>query len=164
MSSNDFIFTFPIAPIQAAAIAPTDEDRAMADQLWQEMQDAGYRDNWDTPIGKGTFYQGQPPHGALLSTYLSPGAAEAMNTKPGQMPDGALIVKENFMPDKTLDSLTVLYKQMGYDPEHGDWFWAKYGPGGEVQVLGKAALCISCHGSVRSNDFIFTFPIAPITP
>jgi hypothetical protein len=162
--SNDYVFTFPIAPIPAFAVMPTDEDTAMAERIWQQLQDKGYRQNWATVPGKGTLYKGSPPHGALLSTYLNPGAEEVMKSKSGQMPDGAVIIKENFMPDRTLAALTVMYKEAGYDPEHGDWFWTKFAADGKIQATGKAKGCIACHGAVRSNDFIFTFPTVSVQP
>jgi len=133
----------------------------MAQELWQEI--AGH-EKWATVPGKGTFYAGQPPHGALLSTYLNPAAEKGMEAKGGKMPNDAIIVKDNYMPDKTLAAITVMYKEPGYDRKHKDWFWAKYAPDGKVQAAGKAPGCISCHGSVRSNDYIFTFPVAPIKP
>ncbi|MFQ5932221.1 MAG: cytochrome P460 family protein [Nitrospiraceae bacterium] len=140
------------------------QDAEMAKELWRKLEAAQYRDNWATVPGKGTFYRGQIPHGLLLSTYLNPEAERGMTSKRGRTPDNSIIVKENYAPDKTLLALTVMYKEAGYDPEHNDWFWAKYGPDGEIQVAGKGKGCITCHGSVRSNDFIFTFPVAPIKP
>lgn len=140
------------------------EDMAMAEDLWQQMQEANYQEEWATVPGKGAFYQGQPPHGALLSTYFNPEAADAMEAQPGEMPADAIIVKENYDADRNLLSLTVMYKEPGYDPEHMDWYWASYGPNGEVQMAGQAPGCIACHGAVRSNDYIFTVPIAPIEP
>ncbi|MFQ5829078.1 MAG: cytochrome P460 family protein [Candidatus Methylomirabilia bacterium] len=147
-------------------LAPTasPQDMKMAEDLWQKLQAARYQDNWATVPGKGTFYKGQIPHGLLLSTYLNAEAEEGMTAKRGQMPADAIIVKENYMPDKTLVAVTVMYKEPGYDPKHNDWFWAKYAPNGEIQVAGKGKGCITCHGSVRSNDYIFTFPIAPMKP
>ncbi|MFQ5858818.1 MAG: cytochrome P460 family protein [Anaerolineae bacterium] len=162
--SNDYIFTFPIAPIQAAAVPPTDEVMSMAKELWEKLQEADYQDKWITVPGKGTLYEGQAPHGALLSTYLNPEAAETMKSKSGDMTADAIIVKENYMPDGTLVALTVMYKKPDYDPNHRDWFWAKFGADGTIQAAGKPTGCIACHGSVRSNDYIFTFPIAPISP
>ena len=138
------------------------QPEAMARDLWQKMQKANYRQNWTTVPGKGTFYQGQPPHGALLSTYLNTEAVKGMKEKAGLMPKDAIIVKENYSPKKELVAVTVMYKEPGFDPEHKDWFWAKYGPKGEVQVSGKGVGCIACHGSVQSNDYVFTFPVAPL--
>jgi hypothetical protein len=149
----------PASPGQSGA-----GDEQMAEDLWRRLQAANYRDAWATVPGKGTFYQGQVPHGALLSTYLSPEAERGLQAKSGSMPADAIIVKENYMPDRTLAAVTVMYKEPGFDPEHGDWFWAKYGTNGEVQESGRAVGCITCHGSVQSNDYVFTFPIAPRPP
>jgi mono/diheme cytochrome c family protein len=151
--------------IPAIALAQTDEETppdpmAMAEELWQEMQAAQYEESWATIPGKGAFYAGQPPHGALLTTYLNPGAEEAMNAQPGEMPDGAVIVKVNYTGDQTLDAITVMQKRAGFDPEYGDWFWARYGPEGEIAASGRVVDCVSCHVAVQSNDYIFTFPIA----
>lgn len=139
-------------------------DEAMAQQLWEDLQATNYPDEWATVPGKGTLYRGQAPHGMLLSTYLNPDAEQALQGQPGQMPEGAIIVKENYTEDEALDSVTVMSKQAGFDPNHNDWFWAKYGVDGELQAAGQAAGCIACHGSVRSNDYVFTFPLALISP
>jgi cytochrome c551/c552 len=162
--TNDYIFTFPIAPIQVDATQPSDEDLAAAEQLWQTLQDLDYENNWELIPGKGKLYRGQGPHGMLLTTYLNAEAAEGMNSKPGFMPEGSIIVKENYTPDEELAALTVMVKQPGYDPEHNDWFWVKYGADGAIQAAGKPVGCIACHGSGLSNDYIFTFPVAPIPP
>ncbi|MEE9305733.1 MAG: cytochrome P460 family protein [bacterium] len=138
-------------------------DKRMARELWQKIQKAKYR-SWATVPGKGTMYRGQPPHGKFLSTYLNPEAVKGMKSKKGVMPEDAIIVKENYKPNRQLAAVTVMYKEPGYDPMHGDWFWTKFKPDGGILKAGKPAGCISCHGSVRSNDYIFTFPIAPIKP
>jgi hypothetical protein len=84
---------------------------------------------------------------------------EALQNLPGQVPEGGVIVKENYSGEEELKSVTVMHKQPGFDPDHRDWFWAKYAPDGTVQAAGQAAGCISCHSAVNSNDYIFTFPI-----
>ena len=54
------------------------------------------------------------------------------------MPDGAIIVKENYGKDKEkLMAITQMYLKKGCNPDAGDWFWAKYGPEGEVMSSGK---------------------------
>jgi hypothetical protein len=72
------------------------------------------------------------------------------------LPNGAIIVKENYMPDKKLDAVTVMYRVKGFDPEAGDWFWAKYTAKGAVEAAGKVAMCSGCHAAVIPNDWIFT--------
>jgi hypothetical protein len=162
--SNDYVFTVAIAVEQVADVPATDEDMAIAAELWQTMQDEDYREQWATVPGKGTFYQGQPPHGALLSTFLNALAAEAMNAQADEMPDGAVIVKENYTADQVLINATVMLKRAAYDPDHNDWFWAAFTPEGEIAMAGQAAMCIGCHAAVRSNDYIFTFPLAFVEP
>jgi hypothetical protein len=52
--------------------------------------------------------------------------------------------------------LTVMYKFKGYNPEGGDWFWAKYARDGSVMASGKVEGCIKCHGRRKDNDYIYT--------
>ncbi|MEZ4728468.1 MAG: c-type cytochrome [Caldilineaceae bacterium] len=144
------------------AEGPFADDTAYAEDLWQRLQEANYDENWSTVPGKGELYPGQPPHGALLSTYLNAPALDALEAQPGEMPNSAIIIKENYLPDETLVSVTVMEKRAGYAPDYGDWYWARYGPDGAVQGSGQIASCLGCHGAVRSNDYIFTFVVAPI--
>ncbi len=70
------------------------------------------------------------------------------------MPDGAIIVKENYGKDKkTLMAVTPMYKVKGYNPEGGDWFWVKYGAGGKILAAGQPKGCIECHGVQKSKDW-----------
>lgn len=71
------------------------------------------------------------------------------------MPDGAIIVKENYGPDQQkLVAVTPMYKVEGYNPDAGNWFWAKYAPDGSVQAAGKVDSCIECHKT--ADDYRFT--------
>ncbi len=162
--TNDYVFTFPVAPVTPPQVEATDEVKQKAADLWQMLQDAGYKDKWTLIPGKGEFYAGQGPHGMLLTTYLNEQAFNTYESKPGDFPDGSIIVKENYMPDKTLAAITVMVKEVGFAPGEGDWFWTKFAPDGSVQAAGQPAGCVSCHGSVRSNDYVFSFPVAPIPP
>jgi hypothetical protein len=114
---------------------------------------------WALFPGKDKFYTGKHPHGALLTTYVSEVALAGLNNKVGTLADGSIIVKENYMPDKTLGAVTVMYRVKGYDPEAGDWFWAKYKANGSIEKEGKVAGCIGCHTAVIANDWIFTGPV-----
>ena len=87
---------------------------------------------------------------------MNDAAIGAIEGKKGVMPEGAIIVKENYMPDKTLAAITVMYKVKGYNPEHNDWFLAKYWPNGAVKAEGKATMSIACHDKEDDNDYIFT--------
>ena len=113
---------------------------------------------WELWPGKGKLYRGTEPHGSFLTTYVN-GRAYGSAQKKTAMPDGAIIVKENYTPDKTLAALTVLYKIKGYNPEKGDWFWAQYEPNGKEVASGKIDSCIACHETRKDNDYIFTGPV-----
>jgi hypothetical protein len=76
-----------------------------------------------------------------------------------------MIVKENFGPDgTTVMAVTIMYRTKSFDPEHGDWYWAKYDPDGQVSrmngmaVAGKVSMCMECHGhaSAAGSDFAFS--------
>jgi hypothetical protein len=49
-----------------------------------------------------------------------------------------------------------MYKVKDYNPDAGDWFWAKYGPTGEVMAAGKIDSCINCHR--KGKDYRFVIP------
>ena len=127
-----------------------------AASLWDYLQSVDYRSNWELWPGKGEKYKGQVPHGMLLTTYLNPAALEALTGMAGSMPEGAIIVKENYMPDSTLAAVTTMYKVTGFNPEHNDWFFAKQQPDGTVEVEGRGPGCQACHSQRAENDYIFT--------
>lgn len=115
--------------------------------------------NWPLFPGKTKLYKGAHPHGALLTTYVSPDALISIQNKSGLLPDNSFVIKENYRPDKTLAAITVMYRVKGYDAEAGDWFWAKYTTSGVIEKEGKVAGCINCHAAVIGNDWIFTGPV-----
>jgi hypothetical protein len=110
---------------------------------------------WDLWPGKGKMYEGTEPHGALLTVYINDIASKSIKKMKG-MANNAIIVKENYTPDKKLAAITVMYKVKGYNPKAGDWFWVKYGADYNIMAEGKVKGCIDCHGSASDNDYIFT--------
>lgn len=124
--------------------------------LWKHLKAADYTQRWEMWPGKDSLYTGTEPHGALLTTYVNRPALRSIVMREGVMQHPAIIVKENYMPDKKLAALTVMYKVKGYNPEAGDWFWAKYAPDGKVEAEGKVAGCINCHAKAKGNDYLFT--------
>lgn len=117
--------------------------------------------SWPLWPGKGTLYPGQHPHGAFLTTYVTPAAATAISARAGKLPDGAMVVKENYSAEKKLVAVTVMYRVKGYNPEGGDWFYLKYAPDGSIDKEGQVAGCIGCHAAVKGNDWLFTGPVKP---
>ena len=121
-------------------------------------------------------YKGTHPHGQALE-YL-----ETMITVDNH--EGVVMVKKNYAGEGDLDALkagvlnereknlasvTVMFQRKeGYDPDHDDWYWAKYQPNGELEknpkgmsLAGRVAKgadkgCIACHGSAPGDDYVFT--------
>lgn len=116
-------------------------------------------ESWDFYPGTGKFYEGKHPHGALLTTYVNKVALKGIEGKTGTLAVGAIIVKENYSPDKKLGAVTIMYRVDGYNPDAGDWFWAKYKADGSIEKEGKVAGCIGCHTAAINNDWIFTGPV-----
>ena len=72
------------------------------------------------------------------------------------MPNGAIIVKENYTPDQVFELVTVMYRVQGYNPDNNDWFWAKVKVDGSVDAESQVRGCQSCHGQGKDNDFVLT--------
>jgi hypothetical protein len=127
--------------------------------LIKYLDKAKYQESWALFPGKGKLYEGRHPHGAFLTTYVNDKALKALQERTGMLPDGAIIVKENYSPEKQLMAITTMYRVKGYNADAGDWFWIKSGPDGAIMAEGKVEGCISCHGSVIMNDWLFTGPV-----
>lgn len=176
---NDYIYTSFVKGITKKEITEGKPEgtepvyELMAKELWERMQNEKYRENWKMWPGKSAFYEGTEPHGFWLTTYVNDLAHEAIKHKKGELQPGAIIIKENYRKDKNIDSITVMQKIKGFDPDAKDWFWIKYEPNGAVMVLekeeggetktiklaGKLSPCIKCHGAQTSNDYIMTTPL-----
>lgn len=115
-----------------------------AEAVWSYLQQVDYQD-WPMWPGQGELYEGTEPHGMLLTTYLNGTAHTALTQGSGPLPNGSIVVKENYMPDSTLAAVTVMYSSPGYDAEHNDYFWAKYQADGSVEAAGRVESCQSCH-------------------
>lgn len=121
-----------------------------ADALWKRIAiDDPYTQWGQFPDHEG-MQEGNAPHGQWHEVYINDQTGIPGHPKG----DGSVIVKENYGAEKTLKAITVMYKVEGYNPAAGDWFWAKYGPKGEVLVSGRPNGCIACHTASRDNDFI----------
>ena len=120
--------------------------------LWTYISETNSYLGWGFWPGHVGMYPGKSPHGAFLKLYANGIALKAAREgKP--MPSGAILVKENYGKDKkTLKAVTPMYKVQGYDPDGGDWFWAKYGPEGNIMASGKVEGCINCHRARKTKD------------
>ena len=116
------------------------------------LDEVDYQNNDDWKLWPGTteMYQGDDPHGAKLTTILNPAAFDAIG---GTMPDGAIIVKENYSPEGELGAVTVMYKKSGYNPDHNDWYWLKELADGTIEKEGMVMGCQDCH--VDGIDYVW---------
>jgi hypothetical protein len=126
--------------------------------FWKYITETNPYTKWKMWPGMEEMYPGTSPHGAFLKLYVNDKAYQAIKDKKA-MPNGAILVKENYGEDKkTLMAVTPMYKVAGYNPAAGDWFWAKINtaspPKGEVEASGKVQGCIDCHKTQK--DFLFT--------
>ncbi len=157
-------------------------DEVLATQFFDLVNREAYQFTWhyetDPPPG---FYEGSAPHGGILRAYLNNIAYDAVMRKAGTFPPGSILVKENHIPgdlvlDRSdedravegfagnLDSVTLMVKIEGYNPEVGDWFWAKLQPDGTIDAAGKPAGCIGCHTQVAANNYVFDAQITDASP
>ena len=120
--------------------------------LWKFITTDSTYTRWSHfPEHKGK-QPGNAPHGLMQSVYANDIALQSKN----EAEPGSIIVKENYNAEGTkVMALTVMYKVEGFNPDAGDWFWAKYSPAGDVQASGAVGGCINCHTGVADNDYTF---------
>lgn len=142
-----------VTAIATITLAMSHMPEPEADAFWTYISETNPYAKWDMWPGKDGLYPGTSPHGAFLKLFVNDVAMKAL--KDGtDMPDGAIIVKENYNTEKKFVAITPMYLKKGYNPEAGDWFWAKYSPEGEVMASGKVEGCINCHRT--QPDWLFT--------
>lgn len=127
--------------------------------LWNHMQEEDYQNNWQLFPGTEELYEGTEPHGARLTIYVNDEAYNAIMSGTTPLPGGAIVVKENYMPDSTLAAITTMLKVEGYNSEHNDWFWLRNNPAGVIDAEGRVDGCQTCHAEASATDYIYTdFP------
>jgi len=131
--------------------------------MWAHIQGVDYTDSWSLWPETEPLYPGNDPHGALLTTYVNEVAEAALMAGQTVLPEGAVVVKENYMPDEQLAAVTVMYKRTGYNPDHSDWFFAKYLPDGSLDqtpngmaMEGRVPGCQACHMAKSDLDYLYT--------
>ncbi len=139
-----------VALLAACASLGSPKDQQSASLLWQKIDGHRQWGFFDSHVG---IEDGHGPHGKFVATFLS-ASAHANQAKP---PFGSILVKENYTKNdaSALDSFTVMQRIEGYDPENGDWFWARFTPAGKLTHSGKVAMCFDCHFDADGDDFVF---------
>ena len=75
-------------------------------------------------------------------------------------PDGSIVVKEAFRPDKDYVGLiAIMQKVAGSDPDHNDWKFIEYtrnDPDVDFKVIASGRICWNCHAGAEDKDYVFT--------
>lgn len=127
--------------------------------VWSFLQESDYQSEWELWPGTIERFEGQEPHGALHTVYANPAALDALSGNSSRLPNGSIIVKDNFTSEGVYDVATIMYKVDEYDPVNNDWFWAMIAPDGEVRREGMVEGCIACHGTQSANDYVWIGPL-----
>jgi hypothetical protein len=137
------------------ALAAGDMPGADAAALWKYISQTSPYQKWGQFAELKGMRSSKAVHGTNVQIWANKPALEA---KKAPLPDGSIIVKEGMGDDHKVNVVVVMYKVKGFNPEAGDWFWAKYDPDGKVGAGGKIQACISCHGGKTQNDYVLAHP------
>ena len=141
---------------------PTAEDSGdgFAEEMWLYLKHGPVAyDEWRAFPGKPEALQrGRSPHGSRIRLVANRKAR--MNSS--SLIHGSMLLLENYnATGNRLTSITLMYRSEGYDPQHNDWFWAKYRPDGTLAKVngrpgaGRMSSCIECHKQAGGGDFVF---------
>ena len=131
----------------------SDEDRAAAESLFRQVQDADYTSfarapGWETPHTSGTTIH----HGRFLDIYLNDVIAGATGAG-APWPVGSIIVKDGW--DDAAGTVRTATAILRKDAD-GVWFGAEFDAAGAVVNAGKnAEECTSCHSSAPDYTLAF---------
>ncbi len=142
------------APVFAAAGGPLPPPEGKA--LWRHISQVDPFAEWNHLPGYDGLTRAKSPHSRHVEIFINQIGLEAYrDNKP--LPNGTIMVKVNYGTDqKTVVSITPMYKVEGYNPEAGDWFWVIYTPKGKVHQEGKVFGCLNCHKKAKSSNYVFS--------
>ena len=140
-----------------AIVAFMPADRASDKKLLQQISDDEMKDyrSWPLIPGSEALSKGTGPHGDFITTYVNPVALKAIESKAEAMPEGALIIKDNFTEEKEYRS-TVIMKKID-----GKWFWGTLKPFGVARSAGngidsrRGKTCLNCHTKDGLKDGVY---------
>ena len=131
-----------------------DPDALLAEELFEAI--SSYRD-WPQHPDFAGVQVSDAGHGPTVQLWLNTLASEALVAGDG-VPDGGILVKEGYGDEVVgdLSVVTVMWKRDGYDPDHADWFWARFDPEtDEATHAGQESACYSCHESLdEDGDYL----------
>jgi hypothetical protein len=127
-------------------------DGITAETAWARItSEANYKKYSMWPSHSGV-QPGQSPHGRFHKIFINDKLRDALPIDGRIAPVGSIVVKENYSPDKELGAYTIMIKVADYNPDNGDWFFAKYTVDGTAEVSGRLQKCADCH--VGDNDYL----------
>lgn len=98
-----------------------------------------------------------------VNVFINPEAAELYRSLDPEdpadvvFPEGTVVVKEHLDPAGAFDGYLLMYRGPDeYEPEGGNWFWARVDGSLTTQETGAVGFCIGCHQP--SPSFLFGVP------
>lgn len=126
--------------------------------LWSKS--SGYK-SWPKFMENATPKLSSSHMKSFVITFHNDVVTQAISNKTLPLPDGAILVKENYMraDDPMPMALTVMSKQ------GGKWYWVEEMPDGTAVIddaMGHplegydVAMCVGCHATQSANDSVYT--------
>lgn len=114
---------------------PESKEKKFADEFWKYLLSNNYK-HWSPLPGKSVEMTPmttadelvQQAHGQLVKVYANRLAVGNQS----KLPVGSILILENYLPDRSLKSISVVYRSPGFNPKANDWFWVDYQPDGSV--------------------------------
>jgi len=153
------------------------KNKQFAEKFWNYLLSNNYK-HWSPAAGKSAGHFAsqtvtgigmQSPHGANVKMYVNRTAA----SNPDSLPVGSVLIMENYRRDKSLETISVMYRTPGFNPAANDWYWVNYNPDGSItseqrdgvisstgrngitqasavkplpkKLVGRSQACIQCH-------------------
>lgn len=127
-------------------------------RFWLYLKANNYK-NWSAGPSAETdlSFSDSDAHGSYVKLYMNRTAAGNAS----KLPDGSVIVMENFDQFKTLDSIAVMYRSDSYSKKSKNWYWVQYKPDGSLvkqsskNQSGVINSCIKCHSDAGGGDMSY---------
>ena len=123
--------------------------------FWQQLQDEDYRSFMRAP-GYERSQPSSAPHGDTVDIYINEVLHDALQAEEpiDQWPEGALIVKDGFRSDGTLDLVAAMEKRAN------GWYYAEWlDLNTEAATFsGRPGVCVNCHSAGADEVMAFGFP------
>lgn len=143
----------------AADLPPLSKEGVSGKKLWDHINSNGSYTKLPYWPGHDGMYPGQAPHGTYHKIFINHTLHSSLPLSNKRVPNGSIVIKENYNANKKLSAITLMAKVEGFDTEHNDWYWVKYNNNGKVLAEGSPTGCINCHEPMKTNDYIIVRPL-----